>query len=119
MVTTPPAGMVPREQVKLGLPEQDPWEGVTVPLENPAGQVSDRVTAWASEGPELVTVMVEVPELDPAVTVLTPSVLVTDRSASATTVTSAVLESTSPSVSSEEAWAVLDTVSGATLAATV
>ena len=37
---------------------QVPWLGVTVPRVKPAGQVSDRLTPVASEGPPLLTVIV-------------------------------------------------------------
>src|SRR2546421_5248064 len=72
--------MIPSAQVKLGLPEQLPCEGVTVPCAKPAGHVSESDTACASEGPPLWTVIVYVrTTASPAVTSVTPSVLVTDR----------------------------------------
>ncbi len=60
---------------------QVPWLGVTVPAVKPLGKVSVSVTAVASDGPALVTVMTYVPLDTPAVTIVTPSVLVTARSA--------------------------------------
>jgi hypothetical protein len=74
--------MIPSEQLKLGLPVQVPCEGVTEPWANPAGQVSLSDTACASDGPPLLTVIVYVRVTpSPAVTLVTPSVLLTDRSA--------------------------------------
>jgi hypothetical protein len=79
--------MVPSEQVKLGLPLQVPCEGVTVPRVNPAGHVSARDTAAAFEGPALLTVIVYVRTTpSPAVTLVTPSVFVTERFAEVVTV---------------------------------
>jgi hypothetical protein len=70
------------EQVKLGLPVHVPCEGVTVPRVNPAGHVSARDTAAAVDGPALLTVIVYVRTIpSPAVTLVTPSDLVTERSA--------------------------------------
>ena len=57
-VAVPPAAIVPRSHVKLGLPVQVPWLGETVPRLKPVGNVSVRVTAVASDGPALVTVIV-------------------------------------------------------------
>src|SRR2546421_168072 len=77
-----PLATVPSEQPKLGLPEQLPCEGVTVPRVKPAGQVSKSDTACASDGPALCTVIVYVRLTpSPAVTVVTPSDLLIDRSA--------------------------------------
>jgi hypothetical protein len=74
--------MIPSEQLKLGLPVQVPCEGVTVPWANPAGHVSFNDTACASDGPPLLTVIKYVYVVpSPAVTLVTPSVFVTDRSA--------------------------------------
>ena len=79
--------IVPRVQVKLGVPEQLPCDGVTVPRVNPAGHVSLRLTAVASDGPALLTVIVYVCVVGaPAITDATPSVFVTDRSALRVTV---------------------------------
>jgi hypothetical protein len=57
-VALPPAAIVPRVQVKLGLPLQVPWDGVTVPRVKPAGHVSVTVAASASDGPLLLTAIV-------------------------------------------------------------
>src|SRR4029450_6193198 len=87
MVALPEAAIVPSEQVKLGLPEQLPWDGVTVPRVKPAGQMSDTLTAWASEGPPVVTVVVHVRVTpSPAMTWVTPSLLTMLRSAWVATV---------------------------------
>jgi hypothetical protein len=86
-VALAPLASMPSEHVKLGLPEQVPCEVVTVPRLKPAGQVSESETACASEGPALLTVIVYVRVIpSPAVTLVTPSVLVTDRFAEVTTV---------------------------------
>ena len=76
--------------MKLGLPVQVPWLGETVPRLKPAGNVSVTLTAVASDGPALFTVIVYVPVDWPATTLVTPSVLVIERSASASTVVVAV-----------------------------
>jgi hypothetical protein len=79
--------MTPSEQVKVGLPVHVPCEGVTVPCANPAGQVSLSDTPCAFDGPALFTVIVYVRVTpSPAVTLVTPSVFVTDRSADVVTV---------------------------------
>src|SRR5665811_1876480 len=75
-----------RAQVKLPVPVHVPWDGVIVPWLKPAGQRSVRLTPVASDGPVLWTLIVYVPVLRPAVTLLTPSVLVTERSALVMTV---------------------------------
>src|SRR5438309_49097 len=84
--------MVPRAQVKLGVPVHVPWEGVIVPRAKPDGQVSARVTPWASDGPPaLLTVIVYVRVTpSPAVTLVTPSSFVTDRFALVATVSESV-----------------------------
>jgi hypothetical protein len=86
-----PAVMVPREHLKLGPPETfeqvTPLGGAMVPRVYPAGQVSVTVTPLALLGPALATVMVKTWTVDaPAMTVVTPSVLVTERSAERETV---------------------------------
>jgi hypothetical protein len=82
-----PLAMIPSEQLKLGLPVQVPCEGVTVPRANPAGQVSLSDTACASDGPSLWTVIAYVYVVpSPAVTLVTESDFVTDRSAEVVTV---------------------------------
>ena len=54
-----------------------------VPSVKPAGQVSVTDTFWAAAGPLFVTVIVYVRTMpSPAVTVVTPSLLVIDRSVS-------------------------------------
>src|SRR2546423_1677990 len=74
--------MIPSAQVKLEPPVQLPCEGVTVPWAKPAGHVSASDTACASDGPALCTVIVYVrTTASPAVTSVTPSDFVTDRSA--------------------------------------
>src|SRR3954451_12737019 len=87
-VARPPTAIVPRLQVKTGPPVQVPWLGVTAPAVKPGGNVSVSLTAVAADGPALVTVTMYVPVDRPAVTLVTPSVLVTARSASAFTVVS-------------------------------
>src|SRR6476646_1120194 len=82
--------MVPRSQLKLGLPVQVPWLALMAPRLKPAGKVSVRVTAVASEGPALVTVMVYVTVVEPATTVVSESVLVTARSATGAAVSVSV-----------------------------
>jgi len=57
-VAEPPEAIVPSAQVKLGLPVQVPCEGVTVLRVKPAGQMSDRVTDAASDGPPFEIVIV-------------------------------------------------------------
>ena len=57
----PPAATTPRLQVKsvvLVVVSQEPWDGVTRPRLKPAGQVSLTLTAWASDGPALWTLIV-------------------------------------------------------------
>src|SRR4051794_11540184 len=79
--------MVPSEHVKLGEPVHVPCEGVTVPRVKPAGQVSDRETPAAFDGPALLTVIVYVRVTpSPAVTPVTPSDFVTVSSARSTVV---------------------------------
>jgi hypothetical protein len=85
--------MMPSEQVKLGLPVQVPCEGVTVPCANPAGHVSLSETPCAFDGPALFTVIRYVYVTpSPAVTLVTPSDFVTDRSAEVVTVFESVAE---------------------------
>jgi hypothetical protein len=57
-----------------------PCDVVVVPRLKPAGQVSLRVTPEARDGPEFLTVIVYVPP-PRSVTLVRPSVLVTDKSA--------------------------------------
>jgi hypothetical protein len=85
--------MIPSEQLKLGLPVQVPCDGFTVPRANPLGQVSPSDTACASDGPVLLTVIVYVRTTpSPAVTFVTPSVLLTERFAEVATVFESVAE---------------------------
>src|SRR5207244_3108261 len=77
---------------KLPVPEvQVPWDGVVVPRVKPLGQVSVRLTPVASEGPAFVTVIVYARE-SPFITAVTPSVLVTDKSALVATVSVSLAE---------------------------
>ena len=73
---------------KLPSEVQRPCELVRLPSVKPLGQVSVRVALAAIDGPLLPTVIVYVRVIpSPAVTVVTPSDCVTDRSALVTTVT--------------------------------
>lgn len=88
-----PELIVPSAHVKLGVPMHVPWDGVTVPRVKPAGHVSESDTPVAVPGPALLTVIVYVRTTpSPAVTVVTLSVLVTERSAWLATVVVAVAE---------------------------
>src|SRR2546423_247782 len=74
--------MVPSEQLKSGPPPTFEQPAGSVPRVKPAGHVSASETACASEGPPLWTVIVYVwTTASPAVTSVTPSDLVSDRSA--------------------------------------
>src|SRR5436190_1332746 len=57
-VALAPETIVPRSQVKLGLPLHVPSESVTVPRVNPDGKESVRLTNLASDGPPFETVIV-------------------------------------------------------------
>ena len=52
------AAIVPSAHVKFGPVVHVPCEGVIVPYVKPAGQVSLRLTACASDGPLFATVIV-------------------------------------------------------------
>jgi len=54
---TPLASTVPREQLTVLVPEQDPCDGVAETNVAPAGRVSLRVTLAARLGPAFVTAM--------------------------------------------------------------
>jgi hypothetical protein len=95
---------VPRLQVTVLVPEQDPTEGVADTKVVPAGRTSVTLTLAALLGPALFTVMVYV-MLEPAAAVAGP-LLVIDRSAFAVTFVLAV-ELLLPGVGSE---VVADTV---------
>ena len=56
-VATPLAGTVPREQVTVLVPVQDPCDGVAETNVVPAGRVSLTVTLAARLGPALATAM--------------------------------------------------------------
>ena len=88
----------------------------------PAGQVSERLTPVAVLGPALRTVMVKVRvRPSPAVTVVTPSLLVTERSADVATVVVVValsLAAFGSLVAAETVAVLLMTVPAATLAPT-
>ena len=61
IVALPPAATTPRLQVKsvvLVVVSQVPCDGLTVPRLKPAGHVSLTLTAWASDGPALPTLIV-------------------------------------------------------------
>ena len=65
-----------------------------MPWLKPAGHASESATFCASEGPPLLTVIVYVRVMpSPAVTVVTPSDFVTDRSAEVLTTFESVAES--------------------------
>src|SRR5947208_1965990 len=82
------AGISPSEHVKSAAEVQLPCEAVIVPRVKPPGQVSTRLTLAAGAGPALLTVIVYVRVIpSPAVTVVTPSDFVTDRSELVLTVT--------------------------------
>src|SRR5437868_3365046 len=82
--------MDPSEQVKLPVPVlglQEPCVVVTPVRVKPAGQVSVRLTFNACDGPLLLTTIVYVRVTpSPAVTDVTPSLLLTDKSALVVTV---------------------------------
>src|SRR3954452_5257453 len=82
-VAEAPDATVPSAQVNVGLAAVHvPSDGVIVPRVNPAGNVSETLTAVAFEAPLFVTVTVYVcTTAEPAVTEVTPSVFVIDRSA--------------------------------------
>jgi len=58
MVAVPPFARVPRLQVTVLVPVQEPWLGVLETNVDPAGSVSTTVTPVAVKGPLLVTVIV-------------------------------------------------------------
>ena len=58
LTTEPPLAIVPREQVKSGPAPTLAQPAGSVPRVNPVGQVSVKLTAWASDGPALLTVIV-------------------------------------------------------------
>src|SRR5947199_204538 len=83
-VAEAPEASVPTVQVLL---EKLPTLAVAVPSVNAEGKASATDTLWASDGPQLCTVMVEVCLTpSPAVTDGTPPVLLMDRSALVLTV---------------------------------
>src|SRR5207253_6587047 len=87
LTTLPPLAIVPSEQLKSGPPATSEQPAGSVPRVNPVGHVSAIETFCASEGPELLTVIVYVRVTpSPAVTVVTPSSFVTDRFAEVVTV---------------------------------
>jgi hypothetical protein len=58
IVAEPPEAIVPREQVTVPVPEQDPTDGVTDTNVVPAGRLSVTVTPAAELGPALATARV-------------------------------------------------------------
>src|SRR5438128_386070 len=83
-----PAARFPSEHVKLPPPEvQLPCDVVVALRVKPPGQESVRDTPIACDGPALCTVIVYVRVTpSPAATVVTPSLLVTDKSSLVVTV---------------------------------
>jgi hypothetical protein len=87
LVAEPPLTIVPSAQVKSGPAPASTQPSGSEPRLKPVGHVSANETACASEGPALWTVIVYVRVTpSPAVTSVTPSVLVTDRFAEVRTV---------------------------------